>query len=52
MSAPLAAYQAATGRLAWRVGMPTFVQPPLVLLAGGILVLSGDPVYACADAGP
>jgi len=49
--APLAAYQAATGRLAWRAGMPAFVQPPPVLLPGAVLVQPGDPVYACATAG-
>src|SRR5262249_9005337 len=26
--APLSAFQTASGRLAWRVGLPTFVQPP------------------------
>jgi outer membrane protein assembly factor BamB len=46
-SAPLFAYQAASGRLAWRVDMPTFVQPPPVLMSRSILVLSADPLYAC-----
>jgi len=50
--APLFAYQTASGRLAWRVGLPAFVQPPPVLVPGGILVQPGDPVYGCALAGP
>jgi outer membrane protein assembly factor BamB len=49
-SAPLLAYQMASGRLAWRADMPTFVQTPPVLVPGGILVLSADPIYACAAA--
>ena len=48
-SAPLLAYQLASGRLAWRVDMPTFVQSPPVLVPGGILVQPGDLIYACAD---
>jgi hypothetical protein len=38
-------------RLAWRTDMPTFVQSPPVLTAGGILVQSADLIYACAAAG-
>ncbi len=48
-SAPLLAYQMASGRLTWRVDMPTFVQSPPVLVPGGILVQPGDLIYACAD---
>ena len=50
-AAPLLAYQAASGGLAWQAGMPAFVQSPPVLVAGGILVQPADPVYACAVAG-
>jgi hypothetical protein len=50
-TAPLLAYQTASGRLAWRAGMPTFVQSPPVLVPGGILVQPADPVYACATTG-
>jgi len=46
----LLAYQAASGRLAWRAAMPAFVQAPPVLVAGGILVQPADPGYACAVA--
>ena len=49
-TAPLRAYQAASGRLAWQAGMPTFVQSPPVLVSGGILVQPADTVYACAVA--
>jgi outer membrane protein assembly factor BamB len=49
--APLLAYDRASGRLAWRTDMPTFVQSPPVLAAGGILVQSADLIYACAAAG-
>jgi hypothetical protein len=45
------AYQMASGRLAWRADMPTFVQPPPLLMPHGMLVLSADPIYACAAAG-
>ncbi len=48
--APLRAYQAASGRLAWQAGMPTFVQSPPVLVSGGILVQPADTMYACAVA--
>ncbi|HEV3295459.1 MAG TPA: PQQ-binding-like beta-propeller repeat protein, partial [Streptosporangiaceae bacterium] len=48
-SAPLLAYQMASGRLAWQVDMPTFVQSPPVLMPGGILVQPGDLIYTCAD---
>jgi hypothetical protein len=50
-TAPLLAYQTASGRLAWRAGMPTFVQSPPVLVPDGILVQPADPVYACATTG-
>lgn len=50
-TAPLLAYQTASGRLAWQAGMPTFVQSPPVLVPGGILVQPADPVYACATTG-
>jgi outer membrane protein assembly factor BamB len=50
-TAPLLAYQTSSGRLAWRAGMPTFVQSPPVLVPGGILVQPADPVYACATTG-
>ena len=50
-TAPLLAYQTASGRLAWRAAMPTFVQSPPVLVPGGILVQPADPVYACATTG-
>ena len=49
-AAPLLAYQAASGGLAWQAAMPTFVQSPPVLVSGGILVQPADPVYACATA--
>jgi outer membrane protein assembly factor BamB len=49
--APLLAYQTAGGKLAWRADMPAFVQPPPVLVPGGILVQSADPLYACAAGG-
>ena len=48
-TAPLLAYQAASGRLAWQAGMPTFVQSPPVLVSG-ILVQPADTMYACAVA--
>jgi outer membrane protein assembly factor BamB len=51
MSAPLLAYQMASGRLAWRAEMPAFVQAPPLLGSSGILVLSADPLYACAAGG-
>jgi hypothetical protein len=50
-AAPLRAYQTASGRLAWRVGLPAFVQSPPVLVPGGILVQPADPQYACAATG-
>jgi outer membrane protein assembly factor BamB len=46
--APLLAYDKASGKLAWHTDMPTFVQSPPVLAPGGILVQSGDLMYACA----
>ena len=49
-TAQLRAYQMAGGRLAWQVGMPTFVQAPAVLVPGGILVQPADLAYACAAA--
>ena len=49
-TAPLLAYQAASGRLAWRAAMSAFVQVPTVLVPGGILVQPADPGYACAAA--
>jgi outer membrane protein assembly factor BamB len=49
-TAPLRAYQAAGGRLAWQASLPTFVQSPLVLVPGGILVQPADPGYGCAAA--
>ena len=48
-TAPLRAYQTASGRLAWQAGMPSVVQWPPVLVPGGMLVQSADPVYACID---
>ncbi len=47
-TAPLRAYQTATGSLAWQAAMPAFVQSPPVLVPGAMLVQSADPVYACA----
>jgi outer membrane protein assembly factor BamB len=47
-TAPLRAYQTATGRLAWQAAMPAFVQAPPVLVPGGILVQAADTEYACA----
>jgi outer membrane protein assembly factor BamB len=47
--APLLAYDKASGRLAWRTDMPTFVQSPPVLVPGSLLVQPGDLIYACAD---
>jgi hypothetical protein len=49
--APLLAYDRVSSRLAWLTDMPTFVQSPPVLAAGGILVQSADLIYACAAAG-
>jgi outer membrane protein assembly factor BamB len=49
-TAPLRAYQAASGRLAWQAGMPAFVQSPLVLVPGGVLVQPADLSYGCAAA--
>jgi outer membrane protein assembly factor BamB len=49
-TAPLLAYQAASGRLAWQAAMPAFVQVPTVLVPGGILVQPADLGYACAVA--
>jgi outer membrane protein assembly factor BamB len=49
--APLLAYGRASGRLAWRTDMPTFVQAAPVLAAGNILVQSADLIYACAATG-
>ena len=49
--APLLAYGRASGRLAWRIDMPTFVSSPPVLAAGRILVQSADLIYACAATG-
>jgi outer membrane protein assembly factor BamB len=46
-TAPLRAYQTASGRLAWQAEMPTFVQVPPVLASGGVLVQPADPQYAC-----
>ena len=48
--APLRAYQAASGALAWQAVMPAFVQTPPVLVPGGILVQPADLTYACAAA--
>jgi hypothetical protein len=48
---PLLAYDLATGRLAWRADMPTFVQTPPVPAAGGVLIQPADPGYACLAAG-
>lgn len=45
--APLLAYDLATGRPAWRAGMPTFVQTPPVPAAGGLLIQPADPGYGC-----
>ncbi len=49
--APLLAYQLTSGRLAWRVDLPTFVQSPPVLGPGQMLVQPADLVYTCAAAG-
>jgi outer membrane protein assembly factor BamB len=49
-AAPLLAYDLATGRPAWRAGMPTFVQTPPVPVSGGLLIQPADPGYACAVA--
>ncbi len=46
--APLRAYQAATGRLAWQAAMPAFVPSPPRPVPGGLLVQAADPMYACA----
>ena len=45
--APLLAFQAASGQLAWRVEMPTLVQNPPLLLPGSLLIQAADPGYAC-----
>lgn len=45
--APLRAYQAADGKLAWQANLPTFVQAPPVLVPGGILIQPADTAYAC-----
>ena len=45
--APLLAFQAASGQLAWRVQMPTLVQNPPLLVPGGLLIQAADPGYAC-----
>jgi hypothetical protein len=45
--APLLAFQAASGQLAWRVEMPTLVQNPPLLLPGRLLIQAADPGYAC-----
>jgi outer membrane protein assembly factor BamB len=50
-AAPLLAYDLATGRPAWRTGLPTFVQVPPVPATGGLLIQPADPGYACAVAG-
>jgi outer membrane protein assembly factor BamB len=49
-TAPLRAYQAATGKLAWQANLPTFVQAPPVLVPGGILIQPADTAYACPAA--
>ena len=49
--APLLAYQLTSGRLAWRVDLPTFVQSPPVLGPGQMLVQAANLVYSCAVAG-
>jgi outer membrane protein assembly factor BamB len=49
--APLLAYQLSSGRAAWRVDMPAFVQAPPVLAPGSVLVQPADPTLACAAAG-
>ena len=49
--APLLAYQLTSGRLAWRVDLPTFVQSPPVLGPGQMLVQAADLAYSCAVAG-
>jgi outer membrane protein assembly factor BamB len=45
--APLLAFQAVSGQLAWRVEMPTLVQNPPLLLPGSLLIQAADPGYAC-----
>jgi outer membrane protein assembly factor BamB len=45
--APLLAFRAASGQLAWRVEMPTLVQNPPLLLPGSLLIQAADPGYAC-----
>jgi outer membrane protein assembly factor BamB len=45
--APLLAFQAASGQLAWRVQMPALVQNPPLLLPGSLLIQAADPGYAC-----
>lgn len=47
-TAPLRAYQTATGRLAWQASMPAFVQSAPMLVPGGMVVQAADPPYACA----
>ena len=49
--APLLAYQLSSGRPAWRVDMPAFVQAQPVLTPGRMLVQAADLVTACASAG-
>jgi len=45
--APLLAFQAASGQLAWHADMPALVQNPPLLLPGSLLIQAADPGYAC-----
>jgi len=45
--APLLAFQAASGQLAWHVEMPTLVQVPPLMLPSSLLIQAADPGYAC-----
>jgi outer membrane protein assembly factor BamB len=47
----LSAYQLASGRLAWRAGLPAFVALAPVAVPDGILVQPADPTLECSLAG-
>jgi outer membrane protein assembly factor BamB len=46
-AAPLRAYRLAGGGLAWQAYLPAFVQVPLVVVPGGVLVQPADTPWAC-----
>jgi outer membrane protein assembly factor BamB len=47
---PVVAYRMATGKVAWKVNMPTFVSQAPAPVAGGLLVQPADLIQACAVA--